>query len=564
MNNENVESLIKIPSQKLTKDVNHKGLQNYPKPIKTKDESSSQRVTTNQFRANEKPLSDQTNLRENASTEGQRHQVHGISSDTTQNDEPTNCDNANDIDDDDRYLGASLREESLDDLFSNDKAENPNETYLIIEAENTNEDQNVSEVATDVKKELVSDTEEEGAEEIEEQMDEQQQNMQNSIILVKQEVENDELSNNGNMQSAQINNSIIIYDPTENQESSSASSSTDPFPDLHQDIPLAPINLRLVQLSSMGTSSSSSAHSENQPLKWDLRNKSTVSAKAEAASKVTREVVIDSSCSNTDMSRTDVYNFVIDEGKVIKRDNYVEECKVHVSGSTSFLKRPLGHLLRLTPPRHCKLTLKLQNDIKTLISYVMLRAKQVKQNGRGDNKFWITYIAPADRLYRISRLFVTDSMLAGLNDEVFRNMFVFRLDFHKNMDIFITQLDALRDVILNCLFVFEFDYIFILYGYDLINQDEKPSLDSTRKLKSWFEENLIGCNFQKPKDDCVYQYSIPQFVVITLPEIGNKAEQIKEYNNDLRILVQNRHGEPNGYIYLNIKYKIFQLYFSVI
>ncbi|KAL7071395.1 hypothetical protein ACQ4LE_009214 [Meloidogyne hapla] len=656
MDDEDDESLIKIPSRKLTKDVNYKGLQNYPKPIKTKDESSSQRVTTKQLWANEKPSNDQTNLRENASTEGQRHQLHGISSDTTQNDEPTNCDNVSDIDDD-RYLRASLREESLDDLFSNDKApENPNETHIIYGAENTNEDQNVSEVATDVKKELVSDTEEEGAEAIEEQLDEQQRNLQNSIIFVKQEVENDELSNNGDMESAQVNNSVIIYYPTENQESSSASSPTDPLPDLHQDIPPAPVNLRLVQLSAMGTSSSSSAHSQNQPLKWDFRNKSTVSAKAKAASKVTREVVIDSSCSNTDiesegvnlkrqrldsveqeisqsqtreakhalvddaysefsvvpqqsklpwhvsptlfstngvngttetiaaassssnktgysskikkyrladylqeqkakrmemkkgrnvdfcLDRTAVYNFVIDEGNVIKRYNYVEECKVHVPGSTSFLKRPLGYIPRLAPPRHRKLTSKLQDDIRTLVSEVMLRAKQVvDQNSMGDIN-----IAPAERLCRISRLFVTDSMLAGVDDEVFRNMFVFRLDFHKNMDMFIAQLDALRQLIFNQLCAFEFSYIFILYGYDLINQDGKPSLDSTRKLKSWFEDNLVGYNLQKTKDDCVYQYSIPQFVVITLPEIGSKAEQIKEYNNELRILVQNKHGEPNG------------------
>ncbi|CAK5086782.1 unnamed protein product [Meloidogyne enterolobii] len=618
------ESLIKIPSRKCVKAVNRRGLKN---------EASSVNAESKMI------------LRRNVTpAEGQRDQIHDVSSDTTQNEETANLDYVEASDDDDRYLRASLREESLDDFFSNDKdPEKPDEEYIVKEVEDTNM-QDLNEIATEVKKELMSDTEEE-AEEVEEQIDVQQTNMQNSVIIVKQEENYDGFSNNVGMQNAQMSNSVIIYDPTEHQESSSATSSNEPLPDLHQDIPLppAPINPRL-QLSAM-SSSSLPVYSKNSSLKWGLRNKSTVSAKA-IAPKVTREVCIDQSCSNTDMetggvsskrqrvdsveqprdlkesfddedysefcigpqqaklpwhmspilvnNNTDttemsdpsssnnktgysskikkyrradylkeqkarrkemkqgrnvkffrdndketslqvtIRNFVIEEGNVFKRYDYVNECK----------NRPLGQISAVDPSKigHRKLTRQLKAEIKALVSDVLLRGRNVVEQNLAD-----TFVAPADRLCRISRLFVTDSMLASVKDEVFRNMYIFRLDFHKHMDLFISQLDVLHQYILNQLCAFEFSYVFVLYGYDLVNQEGTPSLDSTIKLKNWFEENLSGYNLQKSKEDCVYQYSIPQFVVVTIPELGSHAEQIRAYNNELRIHVQNKQQEsPNG------------------
>uniref|UniRef100_A0A914L225 Uncharacterized protein n=1 Tax=Meloidogyne incognita TaxID=6306 RepID=A0A914L225_MELIC len=655
LDDDDEESLIKIPSRKCVKAVNHRGLKNETRSVnaEAKVESSQQITTRKNNCSKENQSNNQMILRRNvAPTEGQRDQIHDVSSDTTQNEETANLDYVEASDDDDRYLRASLREESLDDFFSNDKdPEQPDEAYVVKEVEDTNV-QDSNEIATEVKKELMSDTEEE-AEEVQEQIDVQQENMQNSVIIVKQEENYDEFSNNVGMQNA--SNSVILYDPSEHQESSSATSSNEPLPDLHHDIPLppAPINPRL-QLSAM-TTSSLPVYSKNQSLKWGLRNKSTVPAKA-IAPKVTREVCIDQSCSNTDMeiegvsskrqrldsveqprdlkasydddnysefsihpqraklpwhmspilvnNNTDttemsdpsssnnktgysskikkyrradylkeqkakrkemkqgrnvkffrdndketslqvtIRNFVIEEGNVFKRYDYVNECKVHVPGSTNFLNRPLGQIPAVDPSKigHRKLTRQLKAEIKALVSDVLLRGRNVVEQNLAD-----TFVAPADRLCRISRLFVTDSMLASVKDEVFRNMYIFRLDFHKHMDLFISQLDVLHQFILNQLCAFEFSYVFVLYGYDLVNQEGTPSLDSTIKLKNWFEENLSGYNLQKSKEDCVYQYSIPQFVIVTIPELGSHAEQIRAYNNELRIHVQNKQQEsPNG------------------
>jgi len=294
MDDDDEESLIKIPSRKCVKAVNHRGLKNETRSVNAEAKvESSQQITT---RKNNCSKENQSNnqvsilsylfliiflkmiLRRNvAPTEGQRDQIHDVSSDTTQNEETANLDYVEASNDDDRYLRASLREESLDDFFSNDKdPEQPDEAYVVKEVEDTNV-QDSNEIATEVKKELMSDTEEE-AEEVQEQIDVQQENMQNSVIIVKQEENYDEFSNNVGMQNA--SNSVILYDPSEHQESSSATSSNEPLPDLHHDIPLppAPINPRL-QLSAM-TTSSLPVYSKNQSLKWGLRNKSTVPAKA--------------------------------------------------------------------------------------------------------------------------------------------------------------------------------------------------------------------------------------------------------------------------------------------
>ncbi|CAK5089376.1 unnamed protein product [Meloidogyne enterolobii] len=303
---EDEESLIKIPSRRRVKAVNHKGLKNETRPVnadnEAKVESSSRQITMRQNScSNENQSNNQMILRRNVTPgEGQRNQIHDVSSDTTQNEETANLDYVEASDDDDRYLRASLREESLDDFFSNDKdPAKPDETYVIKEVEDTNA-QDLNEIATEVKNELMSDAEEE-SEEVEEETDVQQAIMQNSVIIVKQEENYDAFSNNVGMQNVQMSNSVIICDPTEHQESSSATSSNEPLPDLHHDIPLppAPINPRL-QLSTMSTSSSLPVYSKNSSLKCALRNKSTVSAKA-IAPKVTREVCIDQSCSNTDM-----------------------------------------------------------------------------------------------------------------------------------------------------------------------------------------------------------------------------------------------------------------------
>uniref|UniRef100_A0A915LFA4 Uncharacterized protein n=1 Tax=Meloidogyne javanica TaxID=6303 RepID=A0A915LFA4_MELJA len=620
LDDDDEESLIKIPSRKCVKAVNNRGLKNEAKLVNDEAnvESSSQQLTTRKNNCSkENQSNNQMILRRNvAPTDGLRNQIHDVSSDTTQNEETANLDYVEASDDDDRYLRASLREESLDDFFSNDKdPERPDEAYVVKEVEDTNM-RDSNEIATEVKKELVT-------------------NMQNSVIIVKQEENYDGFSNNVGMQNAQMSNSVIVYDPTEHQESSSATSSNEPLPDLHQDIPLppAPINPRL-QFSAM-SSSSLPVYSKNSSLKWGLRNKSTVSAKA-IAPKVTREVCIDQSCSNTDMetggvsskrqrldlveqprdlkesfdddnysefcigpqqaklpwhmspilvnNNTDttemsdpsssnnktgysskikkyrradylkeqketslqvtIHNFVIEEGNVFKRYDYVNECKVHVPGSTNFLNRPLGQIPAVDPSNigYRKLTRQLKAEIKALVSDVLLRGRNVVEQNLADK-----FVASSDRLCRISRLFVTDSMLSGVNDAVFRNMYIFRLDFHKHMDLFISQLDVLHQYILNQLCAFEFSYVFVLYGYDLVNQEGTPSLDSTIKLKNWFEENLNGCNLQKSKEDCVYQYSIPQFVIVTIPELGSHAEQIRAYNNELRVHVQNKQQEsPNG------------------
>ena len=86
--------------------------------------------------------------------------------------------------------------------------------------------------------------------------------------------------------------------------------------------------------------------------------------------------------------------------------------------------------------------------------------------------------------------------------------------------MFVARLDVLRHFISTQLTAFEFSYIFILYGFDLINQNGKPSLDSTRNLKSWFETNLAGHELHKSKEECTYKYLIPQFVVVTIPEVS--------------------------------------------
>ena len=168
--------------------------------------------------------------------------------------------NSSNVEDEDRYLRASLREKSLDDLFSNNK-----------ETEDSNEVQNMNEIAPEIKREVISDTEEEESEEVEQQMEEQEI-MQNSI-MVKEEVESDELStNNDEVHNSQSNRSIVYCDPSGNQEGSSSSSATDPLPDIQGMLP-ATTN-RLVQLSSIA--SSSAVRSENQSLKYTLR-KSTAS-----------------------------------------------------------------------------------------------------------------------------------------------------------------------------------------------------------------------------------------------------------------------------------------------
>jgi hypothetical protein len=86
--------------------------------------------------------------------------------------------------------------------------------------------------------------------------------------------------------------------------------------------------------------------------------------------------------------------------------------------------------------------------------------------------------------------------------------------------MFTTQLDNLRQYILRQLTAFEFSYVFILYGFDLINQDGKPSLDSVKNMKNWFETHLTKQELQKCDEDFTYHYQIPQFVIVTIPEVS--------------------------------------------
>jgi len=92
----------------------------------------------------------------------------------------------------------------------------------------------------------------------------------------------------------------------------------------------------------------------------------------------------------------------------------------------------LGQIPAVDPSNigYRKLTRQLKAEIKALVSDVLLRGRNVVEQNLADK-----FVASSDRLCRISRLFVTDSMLSGVNDAVFRNMYIFRLDFHKHMEL---------------------------------------------------------------------------------------------------------------------------------
>lgn len=215
------ESLIKIPARK-------KGL--HLKTINELDNVSSQRVTSNlpdQFSMptdNEKALNDKVNiyfffiilsLSFLKSEDGSTY-FSGIQ------DVENLTGNISNVEDEDRYLRPSLREESLEDIFSN------------VVSKNSVELLNLTDCAVDVKRELLSGTEEEESEQVEEQMEEaKDRNSQDSIIL-KEEIDNEAFSINNYEHSEKTNRSLIFYDPTENRRNNSPSSS-DHLPDVQQD-----------------------------------------------------------------------------------------------------------------------------------------------------------------------------------------------------------------------------------------------------------------------------------------------------------------------------------------
>jgi hypothetical protein len=83
--------------------------------------------------------------------------------------------------------------------------------------------------------------------------------------------------------------------------------------------------------------------------------------------------------------------------------------------------------------RHRQLTAQIQKDITSLTEIVKQRTKAVvdqsNREGYGER------IGLLERVVRHTRLFVTDSLLANIDDSQFRNMLFFRLDNQKNMKL---------------------------------------------------------------------------------------------------------------------------------
>lgn len=211
-----------------------------------------------------------------------------------------------------------------------------------------------------------------------------------------------------------------------------------------------------------------------------------------------------------------------------------------------FLKGPLraeNFVGNCTYQRHRQLTAQIQGDIKSLIDFIRNQREKVNMQNNKDFAPENEVVPQRQNLPTLlpTRLFITDSMLCNLDESVFRNMAFLRLDSNKNMEMLINfGLEAQCQHIINNLCDFEFSYIFLLYGYDLIaQQDRVPSVEYVHKLHEWFNTNLVDHPLVKPTEESyTYHYTIPQFVLITVPELGPHEKRIQEFNVELRQFVE--------------------------
>ncbi|KAL3078861.1 hypothetical protein niasHS_014643 [Heterodera schachtii] len=239
------------------------------------------------------------------------------------------------------------------------------------------------------------------------------------------------------------------------------------------------------------------------------------------------------------------------EGNVISRQTANEKSPFFIASSTTkFLKKP-PKTKNEGPVRRRKLNsqdFQVCTDVRDVVTAVDERSKELSKQLNSSTDELST--ARGDRLVRISRLLLTDSLLQRLDEETLKNAYVLRsLEHPRDIGIFIQS-----GLIDNTMFLanqsrlvhFEFSYLFVFYGHDQIVHCQRPPDPSEflSLLCNWFSETLPNeydqgkiTLMKNYEENYHYFYTSPRIVAVTIPEVGEHAEDFRTFNDQLRLFV---------------------------
>ncbi|KAL3084320.1 hypothetical protein niasHT_035146 [Heterodera trifolii] len=239
------------------------------------------------------------------------------------------------------------------------------------------------------------------------------------------------------------------------------------------------------------------------------------------------------------------------EGNVISRQTANEKSPFFIASSTTkFLKKP-PKTKNEGPVRRRKLNsqdFQVHTNVRDVVTAVDERSKELSKQLNSSTDELST--ARGDRLVRISRLLLTDSLLQRLDEETLKNAYVLRSLEHP-LDIGIFIQSGLID---NTMFLanqsrlvhFEFSYLFVFYGHDQIvhcQRSPDPS-EFLSLLCNWFSETLPNeydqgkiTLMKNYEENYHYFYTPPRIVAVTIPEVGEHAEDFRTFNDQLRLFV---------------------------
>ncbi|KAL3089151.1 hypothetical protein niasHT_021095 [Heterodera trifolii] len=237
-----------------------------------------------------------------------------------------------------------------------------------------------------------------------------------------------------------------------------------------------------------------------------------------------------------------------EKGNVISRQTANEKSPFFIASSTTkFLKKP-PKTKNEGLIRRRQLNSQVGADVRDVVAAVDERSKELSKQLNSSTDELST--ARGDQLVRISRLLLTDSLLQRLDEETLKNAYVLRsLEHPRDIGIFIQS-----GLIDNTMFLanqsrlvhFEFSYLFVFYGHDqIVHCQTFPDPSGFLSLLcNWFSESLPNeydqgkiTLMKNYEDNYHYFYTPPRIVAVTIPEVGEHAEDFRTFNDQLRLFV---------------------------
>lgn len=223
------------------------------------------------------------------------------------------------------------------------------------------------------------------------------------------------------------------------------------------------------------------------------------------------------------MEPTALNYYEIEEGNTLMPYNDVKNIRIPLT--TKYTKKIQKSCKNLKSLNLKTAKLNLKDEIEKFLINVRLRKKELNQN------FYVPY----------SRWLIADSVLKSINEKIFKNLIMTRLDMQIKPNWLLKfGLDEVD-------FDFEVSYIFVAFGLDFslyTNSGIKETVNLLKDLHDWIKKNLakklikykktISSNGKYEKVDIEYNFQIPIIVALTMPEVGENASFRINYNNKLK------------------------------